>query len=214
LVWSPSQLKQFCIAHTCCILLRFDQCGAMASAAEQQCAPAPTSNTLQELAEGTQADGGLSDASGGRGASPSPDLDDEQQRRQCGVLDGSAAAVDGADRPTAATAAEASPGASGSASGAPAPSIASSPTMKEKILALKEEQRALRASNKAKTREIRNAERRSKRLKTKVGGLTDEDLNEVLRARAEAKAVASPKAGAKAKASPKCGAASRRRSGE
>ena len=78
-------------------------------------------------------------------------------------------------------------------------------------MALKEEQRALRASNKAKTREIRNAERRSKRLKEKVGGLTDEDLNEVLRARTEAKAVASPKAGARAKASPKSEASSRRR---
>ena len=77
-------------------------------------------------------------------------------------------------------------------------------------MALKEEQRALRASNKAKTREIRNAERRSKRLKEKVGGLTDEDLNEVLRARAEAKAVASPKAGARAKASPKGGASPRK----
>ena len=78
-------------------------------------------------------------------------------------------------------------------------------------MARKEEQRALRASNIAKTREIRNAERRSKRLKEKVGGLTDEDLNEVLRARAEAQAVASPKAGARAKASPKGGASSRKR---
>ena len=182
----------------------------MAGATEQQCAPAPTSNTLEELAEGTRSDG-LSDASGGRGASPSPDLGDEQQRRQGSVLDGSTGAVDGADRPTTGTAAEASLGASGSASGVAAPASAPAPTMKEKILALKEEQRALRASNKAKTREIRNAERRSKRLKEKVGGLTDEDLNEVLRARAEAKAIASPKAGARAKASPKREASSRRR---
>ena len=80
-------------------------------------------------------------------------------------------------------------------------------------MALKEEQRALRASNIAKTREIRNAERRSKHLKEQVGGLTDEDLNEVLRARAEAQAVASPKAGARAKASPKGGASPRKRMG-
>ena len=86
--------------------------------------------------------------------------------------------------------------------------------MREKILALKKEQRALRASNKAKTREIRNAERRSKRLKAKVGGLTDEDLNEVLRARAEAKALATPKAEARAKAKGEAGggALSRKRS--
>ena len=52
---------------------------------------------------------------------------------------------------------------------------------------LREEQKQLRATNKAKTREIRNAERRCKRLKEKVGTLTDEDLVEVLRSRAEAK---------------------------
>ena len=147
----------------------------------------------------------------GWGASPSPDLGEDQQRRQGGVLDGSTAAVDGADRPTTATAVEASPGASGSASGAAALPIASAPTMRENILALREEQRALRAINKAKTWEIRNAERRSKLLKEKAGGLTDEDLNEVLCARAEAKAVASPKTGARAKASPKGGASSRKR---
>ena len=98
----------------------------MAGATEQQCAPAPTSNALEELAEGTRSDG-LSDASGGRGASPSPDLGDEQQRRQGSVLDGSTGAVDGADRPTTAAAAEASLGASGSASGAAAPASASGP---------------------------------------------------------------------------------------
>ena len=59
---------------------------------------------------------------------------------------------------------------------------------------LKEEQKQLRATSKAKTREIRNAERRSKRLKTKVGGLTDDDLVEVLRARAEAKHAAGKQA--------------------
>ena len=52
---------------------------------------------------------------------------------------------------------------------------------------MREEQKQLRATSKAKTREIRNAERRCKRLKEKVGGLTDQDLVEVLRARAEAK---------------------------
>ena len=147
----------------------------------------------------------------GWGASPSPDLGDDQQRGEGGVLDGSAVVVDGADRPTMATAAEASLGANGSASGAAAHAIASAPTMRENILALREEQRALRAINKAKTREIRNAERRSKHLQEQIGGLTDEDLNEVLRARAEAQAVASPKAGARAKASPKGGASSRKR---
>ena len=53
---------------------------------------------------------------------------------------------------------------------------------------LREEQRQLRATSKAKTREIRNAERRCKRLKEKVGTLSDQDVVEVLRARAEAKA--------------------------
>ena len=66
--------------------------------------------------------------------------------------------------------------------------------MKARNALLKEEQRRLRATSKAKTREIRNAERRSKRLKMKVGGLTDEDLNEVLRAGAEAKAAAGKQA--------------------
>ena len=73
--------------------------------------------------------------------------------------------------------------------------------MKARIALLKEEQKQLRAYNKAKTREIRNAERRSKRLKMKVGGLTDEDLNEVLRARAEAKAAAAKPAGGDGRAS-------------
>ena len=59
---------------------------------------------------------------------------------------------------------------------------------------LKEEQKQLRATSKAKTREIRNAERRSKRLKAKVGGVTDDDLVEVLRARAEGKAAAGKQA--------------------
>ena len=187
----------------------------MAGATEQEGAPAPSNNTLEELAEGTRSDG-LSDASRGRGASPSPELSDDQ-RRQGGVRDGSEAAVDGAVRPTTGAANEASTGSGGSASGAPAPPSTPALTMKEKILALKEEQRLIRASNKAKTREIRNAERRSKRLKEKVGGLTDEDLNEVLRARAETKANAAPKTGAKAKAKAKAmpgGAGSRKRRGE
>ena len=57
-------------------------------------------------------------------------------------------------------------------------------------MALKEAQRKLREENKIKTKEIRNAQRRSNRLKSKVGGLTDDDLNAVLRMRAEAKAQA------------------------
>ena len=65
---------------------------------------------------------------------------------------------------------------------------------------MREEQRQLRATSKAKTREIRNAERRSKRLKEKVGGLTDEDLVEVLRARAEAKTASARPAGARTQA--------------
>ena len=68
-------------------------------------------------------------------------------------------------------------------------------TMKGKIFQLKEEQHKLRTENKAKSREIRNTERRHKRLKTDIGGPADDDLNEVLRARAEAKP-ASAKAGA------------------
>ena len=173
----------------------------MAGAAEQDRAPAAISETIEELADGTRSDG-LLDATGGRGASPSPDLadDDDQQRRQGDVLDGSVVGEVGADRPTSTTAVEAASGSGGPSIGPVAPAPAPTLTMKEKILALKEEQRQIRAKSKAKTREIRNAERRSKRLKDKVGGLTDEDLNEVLRARAEAKALAAPKAKAKAKA--------------
>ena len=100
---------------------------------------------------------------------------------------------DGAARPSEAASATAPAGSSGAAAGSPAPEP-SRPTMKARIQMLKEEQRQLRASGKAKTREIRNAERRSKLLKTKVGGLTDDDLNEVLRARAEAKAAAGKQA--------------------
>ena len=186
----------------------------MAGAAEQDRAPAAIGETTEELADGTRSDG-LFDATGGRGASPSPDLADDQQRRQGGVLDGSVVGVVGADRPTSTTAVEAASGSGGPSTGPVAPARAPTLTMKEKILALKEEQRQIRASNKAKTREIRNAERRSKRLKDKVGGLTDEDLNEVLRARAEAKAIAAPKSKTKAKAKAlHCDAPNRKRCGE
>ena len=104
----------------------------------------------------------------------------------------SEAASDGATRPSEGGTFQVQGVSSGSASGhafpikAPPPE----PTMRTKILALKEEQRKLRAENKIKTKEIRNAQRRSNRLKSKVGSLTDDDLNEVLRMRAEAKAQA------------------------
>ena len=97
--------------------------------------PAPPSNSARPLQPATPlrslpkapAPMASPTPAAGWGASPSPDLGEDQQRRQGGVLDGSTAAVDGADRPTTATAVEASPGASGSASGAVALPIASAP---------------------------------------------------------------------------------------
>ena len=110
----------------------------------------------------------------------------------------------GAGRSSEATNSEAAASSSGQAAGSPAPKEPPL-TLRQKVLLLKEEQRQLRAQNKAKTREIRNTERRNARLKAKVTGLTDNDLNEVLRARAEAKAEATKagKASPKSKASPK-----------
>ena len=111
-------------------------------------------------------------------------------------------AADGADRPPSSPATEATSSASGSSIGPSASVAAASPvTLKMKIQQMKEDQRALRLAGKTKARDIRNAERRSKRLKNRSEALTDADLNEVLRARAEAKAnVGKGKAKAKSKA--------------
>ena len=91
-----------------------------------------------------------------------------------------------ADRPAAAVGSAESSRAA--ASGGPTAGIAAaSPpvTMRQKIAALKDAQKLLREDSKRCARDIRNAERRSKRLKTRVAGLTDSDLSEVLSARAE-----------------------------
>ena len=97
----------------------------------------------------------------------------------------------GASRTVDTTAAAAtSPAASGQAAGSTAGSSSGTVSIRDQIDKLKEEQRVLKAANKDKVRHIRNAERRSKRLKGKVAGLTDEDISEVLRIRAESKAVA------------------------
>ena len=109
------------------------------------------------------------------------------------VNDAEASGSDGAARPSDTADAPWPPRSSATAAGSAAPEDPR-PTMKARIAMLKEEQKQLRATSKAKTREIRNAERRSKRLKAKVGGVTDDDLVEVLRARAEAKAAAGKQA--------------------
>ena len=171
----------------------------MAQCAGQQIAPIETGEANEAASEDSRQDIFLDDANG-RDANADPKPCSEQQRSEDEFRGTDIATEVGAARPASGSAAEAPFVADGSASGSAAPKIAPAPTMREKILALKEEQRTLRASNKAKTREIRNAERRSKRLRDKVGGLTDDDLNEVLRARAEAKALAVPKAEARAKA--------------
>ena len=107
------------------------------------------------------------------------------------VGDAKASGSDGAARPPDTADAPSPPRSSATAARSAAPEDPR-PTMKARIAMLKEEQKQLRATSKAKTREIRNAERRSKRLKAKVGGggVTDDDLIEVLRVRAEAKATA------------------------
>ena len=85
----------------------------------------------------------------------------------------------------------------GSAAGAPARPSEPPATIREQIEKLKSEQKALKAEAKKRSRDIRNAERRSKRLKGKVGGLTDRDLDEILRIRADAKAAAAQRAPAR-----------------
>ena len=147
---------------------------------------------VEELAEasGEDARANASSAAADVAEAAAAAIDDAHGR----VGEGNGSASDGAARPSQAAAATSPAGSSGTASGSSASDLGGL-TMKARIAALKEEQRRLRATNKAKTREIRNAERRSKRLKMKVGGLTDEDLNQVLRARAEAKAVAAKPAG-------------------
>lgn len=57
--------------------------------------------------------------------------------------------------------------------------------LKSQISTLKAEQKTLSNSKKAVAKELHNAVRRKKRLRTKVQNLTDEDLVEVLRQRNE-----------------------------
>ena len=55
---------------------------------------------------------------------------------------------------------------------------------KEQIQRLKEQQKVLKAEKEQNRRDIKNAQKRNKRLKARVVGLTDEDLVAVLRERA------------------------------
>ena len=87
----------------------------------------------------------------------------------------------------------------GSADGASTPRGRAPSTIREEIEKLKGEQKALRAEAKKRARDVRNAERRSKRLKGKVSGLTDKDLDEILRIRADAKAAAAQRAPARSR---------------
>ena len=57
-------------------------------------------------------------------------------------------------------------------------------TLKEQIQRLKEQQKVLKAEKEQNRRDIKNAQKRNKRLKARVVGLTDEDLVAVLRERA------------------------------
>ena len=156
---------------------------------------------VEELTEGSFEDGAARPCEAADaevpGAAPAA-IDDAHGS----VGEGNGNSSDGAARPCEAATATAPPGSCGAASGSSAPNPPPL-TMKGRIFLLKEEQKQLRATSKAKTREIRNAERRSKRLKGKVGGLTDEDLNEVLRARAEAKGAAAKHAATASRATAK-----------
>ena len=167
----------------------------MACAGDTLAEELPTGATFEELCEGSPCGAtaaGTADEDR-TGLSNSGDESSSKASDVTGGGDASGGAVGPSEAAAAETAASSGGEAAGSHEAPPVPT-----TLKGKIALLKEEQRALRASSKAKTREIRNTERKSKRLKAKVGCLTDEDLNEVLRARAEAKAMAS----AKAKAGP------------
>ena len=175
----------------------------MECAAEQICEEVLAPESIQELTEGTSS-ARLSESATAEGdATPRSGIGDRDSTTEEHSCPDSAALGDGAARPAESAATSAASASSGSASGdRAAEPAAPALTMRANILQLKQEQRELRASNKAKTREIRNTERRSKRLKSRVGGITDEDLNEVLRARAEAKAAAAiPKAAAKSRSS-------------
>ena len=93
--------------------------------------------------------------------------------------------IAGADRPATAIG-SAESGAAASSGQTVGIAAESAPiTMRQKIAALKDAQKQLREDSKRCQRDIRNAERRSKRLKSRVAGLTDSDLSEVLSARAE-----------------------------
>ena len=152
---------------------------------EQQSVHMETAEEFAEAERGTAAVGGglqrTSLLDGERAESQRADpfeLDDDHAAAAADILAG-------ADRPAtdvgpAASDAAASSGqAAGIAAGPPVP------TMRQRIAALKEAQRLLKEDGKRVTKDIRNAERRSKRLKTRVQGLTDSDLSEVLSARAE-----------------------------
>ena len=169
----------------------------MEEASQQQLQGAATSDAFAISAE---TGGAATDVEEVRHVDPEHALEDEPvEDRLRDEVTGESNPV-GAARPSEEQSPEETPGASGSAIGPAAPKTSSALTLKSKILQLKDEQRRIRAENKAKSREIRNTERRSKRLKSRVGSLTDEDLNEVLRARAEAKASATvAKSPAKAK---------------
>ena len=167
----------------------------MASAGERLAAERSAGAASEELREGSP----CSAAPEGTGEGDRAALcnSGDESSSKASDVSGGGEASGGAVCPPETAAAQTAASASGEAAGShEAPPVPL--TLKGRIALLKEEQRALRASSKAKTREIRNTERKSKRLKAKVGCLTDEDLNEVLRARAEAKAVVS----AKAKAAP------------
>ena len=78
----------------------------------------------------------------------------------------------GADHPPLLSESAALSGSLSACAAAAASSAVPHLTMRTTILVLKEEQRALQAVNKAKSRGNRNAERRSKRLEARVGGVT------------------------------------------
>lgn len=189
MVWQASQLKltspRFCIL--------FSQrlpCAAMAASGDDRILERDeASDASPELAEASTEDVGREATSAASGLAGGTSAVSGESPR---VAEGNRGGPDGAARPSEAAAAPSAAASSGTAAGIIAAAPAT-PTMKTRIAALREEQRKLRATSKAKTREIRNAERRAKRLKDKVGTLTDEDLVEVLRSRAEAKA-ASPQA--------------------
>ena len=76
----------------------------------------------------------------------------------------------------------------GAAAVLPPPQPVARSVIKSAIEKLKEEQRKLADEKKSVNKDLRNMQRRKKRLRVKVQNLTDEDLVEVLRQRSESKA--------------------------